>query len=249
MSETPQPLPARRSETFLNEVIRVRHPNWNGFSWDDWSPKETATFVRHIAHDYLDDHGFGHDWQEAGRKAEFILAGVYNDVLHVRFPGVAHGHDHDVRLRMEAPGFSEAFEVLLQRPTEHLLPPLTLSGLGLARLPQGSVVGQATARAPARSDALTVPDESVLRVLDQLVAFFGQKDRFMLMMAAALWVRWKGLQVGQVIQGGAVYRDIKNESFPHHPASGVRVVYARIGPDVSPAVVGQGAYANVVLLV
>lgn len=232
--------------------LRQRLPDWDGQSWQDWAPQEAAAAVRAIALDYLDAHGSGHDWQEAGNKAEFMIAATFNDIVHAMFEGEAPSHQHDLYLRL-APGGSEqdeAFEVLLSQPTEHLLPPIpALGGLGLVPKEElATSLHQAQARAPARFNALEVNDETILQTLDQIAVYINGKDRIALMLTAAMLTRWRGCQVSQVIQGGGVYRQIYSPRHPNRALTDVRIIYARVGNRINQVLGSHGPMGNVVIL-
>lgn len=244
------PVQERNINAFL-EKLRHRLPNWNGNSWDDWVPMECAEAVRAIALDYLENYGSGHDWQEAARHAEFVLTAAYNDIASHLFAGQTPSRQHDMHVRIAPHEQDEAFEILLTRPTEFLLPPVpAMGGVGVAPSePLTSLSSQATGRAPARFDATMIKDEPILQALDHLSAFLGSKDRISLIIIAAMLVRWRGCQVSQVIQGGVTYRGITNPTLPNQPPGDARLLYARIGPRMNQALSTQGPMANVVMMV
>ncbi len=240
---------SQEANRFINERILPKYPNWQGVYWDTWTPNEIAGMVRAMTQDYLEDHGDGHDWQEAGNFAQFIMSGIYNDVINFRSQGKAQGHEFDVRIAMTWPGKEEGFEVALLRPTEYLLAPIPLPNGSVAERELGSIIGQAAVKAPAPFDCLRIPDEGILSLLDQLVSFIGTKDRLSLMMASAMLARWKGCQVSQAVQGGAVYRQMKNPDYPQMPEADVRILYARVGSHLGRYFVANGTHCNVVVLV
>lgn len=241
--------PSAMANAFIQNRIMTKYPQWDGITWSAWTPREIAEMVRAIAQDYLEDHGHGHDWQEAGNQAQFVLCGIYNDVLNFRTNGQASGHEYDMRLTVTWPGREESFEILLMRPSEHLLAPVPLPNGTVAVRELTSIVGQASVRAVAPFDCLRMPDEGILALLDLLSAFLESKDRLSLMMAAAMLVRWKGCQVSQVVQGGAVYRQVKNPEYPQFAETDVRILYARTGNHLERHFPAQGPHSNVVVLV
>lgn len=240
----------RHINAFL-EKLRQRLPNWEGSSWADWVPPERADAVRAIVQDYVDNYGSGHDWQEAARHAEFVLAAAYNDIAAVIFAGQPASRGQEMHVRISPAGQDEAFEILVARPLEHVIPPVPAMG-GIGYAPQEDLVSlssQASGRAPARFDATKLPDEPILQALDQLEKFLNSKDRICLMIVAAMIVCWRGCQVSQVVQGGVVYRQISNPGNPQQPPGDSRVLYARIGPRMNQALSTQGPMANVVVMV
>jgi hypothetical protein len=246
--QSPMRNPGQGATDFIKDRILPKYPNWDNASWDSWTPKDTADMVRAITNDYVHDHGDGHDWQESGNHAQFVMTGLFNDMVHFRAPNMPQGREFDFRMVMAWPGREEAFEAVLMRPTEHLLRPVPHSGGEFAHV-YNSIVNQASVRCPAPMDCLKIPDEGILMLLDGLSGMLGSKDRVSLMFAAAMLARWKGCQVSQVVQGGAVYRQLKNPSFPNQPESDVRVLYARTGPHINRAFQSQGSHCNVVVLV
>lgn len=236
------------SSAFIDTRIRPKYPDWDGNSFDRWTPTETAGMVRAVVQDYLEDHGYGHDWQEAATQAQLVMCGIYNDIVNFRTNGQPAGHEYDLRLTMNWPGREEAFEVLLMRASEHLLAPLPLPQGGVFERELGSVVGQASARAVAPFDCMKMPDEGILALLDQIAAYLGGKNNLAIMLAAAMLVRWKGCQVVQVIQGGAVYRQIKNPEYAQFQPADARILYARTGPHLERQFQVQGGQSNVVVL-
>lgn len=248
-AQAASPPPERHINAFIQELVK-RLPNWNGATWDEWVPHECAEAVRAITRDYLENHGSGNDWQEAARHADFVLAAAYNDIASVLFKGQPPSRNQDMHVRLAVTGQDEGFEILLSRPMEHLLPPVpAANGIGLApNDPLGSLYTQALGRAVARFDASAIADEPILQALDGLSTFLNSKDRISLMIVAAMIVRWRGCQVAQVIQGGAVYREILNPGIPSQPMGAARVLYARTGQRMNQALTTQGPMANVVVL-
>lgn len=246
----PEAVQEQNIRAFLDK-LRLRLPSWNGVTWDDWVPMECAAAVRAIAQDYLDNHGSGHDWQEAAHHAEFVLCASYNDIVAQLFPGQPASRQQDLHIRISPSEQDEAFEVLLSRPTEFLLPPIpAVGGVGFAPSePLTSLSAQATGRAPARFDAMSIKDEPILQALDHLAGFLRTKDRICLVIIAAMLVRWRGCQVSQVIQGGVTYRGISNPALPHQPPGDGRLLYARVGARMNHALSSQGPMANVVMMV
>lgn len=254
MTDTAQSGSLNPTEKHINVVlskVRARLPNWDGGSWNDWAPHECAEAVRAIAHDYLDNYGFGTDWQEAAKHAEFVLTAAFNDIVSVIHAGQVPSRAHDMHVRISPAGQDEAFEVLLTRPTEFLIPPVpSLGGSGFdPEHAHTSLSANASGRAPARFDATQIADEPILQALDVLAGYLNNKDRICLMMVAAILVRWKGCQVSQVIQGGVTYRKITNPNLPLQPPGDARLLYARVGNRMQQALVSQGPMANVVLMV
>lgn len=240
----------RHINAFLQK-LRQRLPGWDGSTWEDWVPPERAEAVRAIVQDYVDNHGSGHDWQEAARHAEFVLAASYNDIASVIFADEPPSRAQDMHLRISPANQDEAFEILISRPMEHLIPPVPAMG-GIGHAPQEaltSLSAQAIGRAPARFDATKIPDEPILQALDDMEKYINSKDRIALMIVAAMIVCWRGCQVSQTVQGGVVYRDITNPANPQQKPGDSRVLYARIGPRMNQALSTQGPMANVVLMV
>lgn len=252
---TDQVVPAPpQTDKHINAVlerVRARLPGWDGSSWDNWAPHECAEAVRAIANDYLDSYGYGSDWQEASKHAEFVMSAAYNDIASVIFEGQPPSRAHDLHIRIAPSGADEAFEVLLSRPLESLISPVPSMGGGGFDAPAvySSVSAQASGKAPARFDAVKINDEPILQALDAMAAYINNKDRICLMMVAAMLVRWRGCQVSQVIQGGVTYRSITNPRLPNQPPGDARLLYARVGPRMNQALVSQGPMSNVVLMV
>ena len=250
---TDQIIPAggheKNIQAFLAK-LRQRLPHWDGQTWNDWAPHEAAAAVRAISQDYLDAHGDGHDWQEAGNKAEFMLAVTFNDIVHTMFEGEPPSHNHDLHLRFNPGGQDEGFEVLLSQPTEFLLPPVpSMGGNGVVPAePLSTSLHQAQARARASFNALDINDETILQTLDQIAVYINGKDRIALMLAAAMLTRWRGCQVSQVIQGGGVYREIYSPLHPQRPVADVRILYARVGNRINQVLSSHGPMGNVVVL-
>lgn len=234
------------------DKIRKRLPSWDGgASWANWAPHECAEAVRAIAHDYLDNHGYGSDWQEAARHAEFVMTAAFNDIVAVIYQNEKPSRAHDMYLKLSPNGQDEAFEILLTQPTEFLMPPVPLVGGG-GTAPQHeytAVSAQASGRANARFDAVKINDEPILQALDTMAGYLNNKDRICLIIVAAMLVRWRGCQVSQVIQGGVTYRNLVNPNIPDQPPGDARLLYARVGPRMQQALVSQGPMANVVLMV
>lgn len=242
--------PVSNADRFITEVIRAKYPSWDGASWDAWTPPEVSQMVRHIAQDFLDEHGHGHDWQEAAAHAQFVVCGIFNDIQNFRqVPPLRRGPDLSLHLEVLWPGREESFQMLVEAPREHLLPPIPVPN-GVVAHPMTGVQSVAQARISAPFDCLQLPNEGILGALDRVVAYLGgAKDRVSLMIVAAALVRWKGCQVSQVIQGGAVYRQIENPSTPEHGPADARVLYARIGPHVAKAFMAAGSNSNIVVLI
>jgi hypothetical protein len=254
MTDTAQPGAFAPSEKHIHEVldkVRARLPNWDGGSWNDWAPHECAEAVRAIARDYLDNYGFGTDWHEAAKHAEFVLTAAFNDIVSVIYAGQTPSRAHDMYVRISPAGQDEAFEILLTRPTEFLIPPVpSMGGSGVdPEHTHTSLSAQASGRIPARFDATQITDEPILQALDVLAGYLNNKDRICLMMVAAMLVRWRGCQVSQVIQGGVTYRKITNPNLPAQAPGDARLLYARVGNRMQQALVSQGPMANVVLMV
>lgn len=241
-------------ERYLKDHVEPKYGAWDDEGhWGAWAPKVQAGMVRAMAQKILDDQGGGHDWQAAGDSAQFTLAGIFSDVVNMREDyfrrmGQPIEEAFEFSASLTWPGKNEFFDVLVQLAREDRQPPLVLNGETISVRRQ-SVRSFSEAKAQAPFDCMQISDEGILRLLDHLSTFFGDKNYYCLLVSACMLVRWKGCQVAQVVQGGSVNREISNPSLAGSKPRDMRVLFARQGPHINDAFLRGGSHCNVLVLV
>jgi hypothetical protein len=189
--------------------------------WTDWSEEEIAEVVRCVAKDFLDAEGAGYDWLSAAERAEFLIAGLYNEVASDsgNWPAPL------MRVNFYDPFFEEGIELDMGPPLDIEMDPIP--GVEAPPAPTDSVRSQASLRLRPTGNAMLAADKALVEGVKQLSAFFDNQGRLPLIMTGGILTLWKGLQVSHQVRAGAIWRGIHNPGKPEVRMGDMQVLYGR----------------------
>ncbi len=211
--------------------------------WSDWSEAEIAEVVRCVARDYLDGNGNGFDWVSAAERAEFVMAGVYNEVASEsgNWPAPV------MMVNFYDPFIGEGIELQMGPPLDIEMDPIP----GMAPVDPDAVVASSRAQAPLRlsppGDAMKAVDGALVEGVNQLGTFFANKGRLPLMMVGAMLTLWRGLQASHHVRGGAVYRDIHDPSRPELQRGDMQILFSRSSERINGVIAANPEEATLFL--
>lgn len=197
--------------------------------WSDWSEEEIAEVVRCVARDFLESEGQGFDWVSAATRAEFVIAGLYNEVASDsnNWPAPL------MSVNFYDPFFEEGLELRMGPPLDIQMDPLP--GMEDLPAPSESSRAQAPLRLSPTGDAMTASDKTLVTGVQQLATFFENEGRLPLIMIGGMLTLWRGLQASHHVRAGAIYRGIHNPGRPEVRTGEMKIEYARSSPRIHEA--------------
>lgn len=214
---------------------------FNPDMWSEWTDAEIAEVVRCAARDYLATEGNGFDWVSAATRAEFVIAGTYNEVASDSNNWPAPF----MSINFYDPFFEEGLELQMGPPSDIEMDPIP--GMEAIPVPTNSMRSSATLRMPPTGDAMAAADGALVEGVRQLGRFFENNGPLPLKMMGSMLTLWRGLQASHHVRAGAVYRGIHNPDRAEVRTGEMKLVYTRSSPRITAVLKDNPEEANLFL--